>query len=301
MLALVSDHAAGGVALRNVAAPVPGADEVLVKVHAVSLNRGELRAVRAGADGLRPGWDFSGVIRDDPSGSLPEGARVVGIRSGQSWAEFVAVRRDWVTPLPAEVSFAQAAAIPVAGLTALRTLRHAPLLGRRVLLTGASGGVGRFLVQLARFGGADVTALVSEPARGHSLPDLGAHRVWASSDEGQETFDLIVDSVGGEVLGLLLRRLDPDGTLVVFGNSSNQSTTFNARDLYLDAGVRLHGFELFHEPSPFGRDLAFLVKQVASGQLRVDVAAELPWTRMSEALTLLEARGLDGKVVLHLD
>ncbi len=111
-------------------------------VRAFSINRGEMRMLGTATDGWRPGWDFAGILRSDVENGLRAGARVVGIRRGGSWAERVAVHEGWIAELPDGVSFAQGAALPTAGLAALRMLRMGPsILGRRVLVTGASGGV----------------------------------------------------------------------------------------------------------------------------------------------------------------
>ena len=156
MRALAADGAAPGrIALHDVPEPNVAPGEVLVDVRAVSLNRGEMRMLGTAAEGWRPGWDFAGVLHSDVPGGRRAGARVLGISAGGSWAQRVAVPAGWVAALPDTVTFAQAAALPTAGLTALRTLRLGPaILGRRVLVTGASGGVGRFAVQIARLGGA---------------------------------------------------------------------------------------------------------------------------------------------------
>jgi NADPH:quinone reductase-like Zn-dependent oxidoreductase len=302
MRALVADSSAPGrIAFRDVPEPVPVRGEVLVGVRAVSLNRGELRAVQTEADGWRPGWDFAGVVRDGAEHGPRAGARVVGAREGETWAERVAVPAGSVAELPEAVSFAQAAALPTAGLTALRTLRLGPaILGRRVLVTGASGGVGRFAIQLAHMGGAEVTALVSSLDRAAGLRGLGADEIVAGVEQLRGRFDLVLESVGGDTLGRLLTMLDPQGTLVTFGNSSDETTTFNTRDLYLDAHIRLQGFELFYGGDPFGRDLAYLVRLVAEGRLDPQLAGELPWEEMPKALELLRNREAAGKLVLTL-
>lgn len=303
MKALVVDGTAPGrIAVSEVPDPSPGRGEALVDVRAISLNRGELRALRTVGDGTRPGWDFSGVLRSDiGAAGLTSGARVVGILPGGAWAEQVAVPQAWLAELPDDVSFAQAAALPTAGLTALRTLRVGPaILGRRVLVTGASGGVGRFAVQLARLGGAEVTALVGSEARAAGMRELGAHHVVVDLAQLRGRFDLILESVGGDTLARLLTSLDPQGTLVMFGNSSEATTTFNVRDLYLDARIRLQGFELFYGGDPFGRDLGYLARLVAEGNLDPQLAGELPWQDMPTALKRLGDRGVAGKHVLTL-
>ena len=238
----------------------------------------------------------------DVDDDLHAGARVVGIRQGETWAERVAVPRAWIAGLPDGVSFAQAAALPTAGLAALRMLRLGPaILGRRVLVTGATGGVGRFAIQLAHQGGADVTALVSSgSARAEGLRQLGADDLVSDIDHLQGRFDLILESVGGDTLGRLVTMVDPQGTLVMFGNSSNKATTFNVRDVYNGALVRLQGFELFFGGNPFGRDLGYLASLVAEGRLDPQLAGELPWEALPEAMERLRNRDVAGKLALTL-
>jgi NADPH:quinone reductase len=303
MRALVVDRSIPSrIVLRDVPEPAPARGEALVEVRAISLNRGEWRSLANVSDGFRPGWDFAGVLRSESGDSSRAGVRVVGILPGQAWAELVAVPQTWLAELPDKVSFAHAAALPTAGLTALRTLRLGPaILGRRVLVTGASGGVGRFAVQLAHMGGAEVTALVSSPARTAGLHELGAHDVVADVSQLRGRFDLILESVGGDTLARLVTMIDPHGTLVMFGNSSNQLTTFDVRDLYMDALIRLQGFELFCGVEPFGRDLGYLAHLVADGRLDPQIAAELSWEEMPKALELLGDGGVAGKIVLTLD
>jgi NADPH:quinone reductase-like Zn-dependent oxidoreductase len=199
MRALVTDSSVPGrIAIREVPEPAPVRDEVIVEVRAFSLNRGEVRMLGTAPDGWRPGWDFAGVLRSDVEGGPQAGTRVVGIRQGETWAERVAVPVDWIGELSDDVTFAQAAAIGTAGVTALRILRLGPaILGRRVLVTGASGGVGRFAIQLARLGGAEVTALVSrDSTRAAGLAELGAHDVVADPADLRGRFDLVLESVG---------------------------------------------------------------------------------------------------------
>ena len=169
--ALVADRSAPGhVALREAPAPTPAASEAVVAVEAVSLNRGEVRALQHAADGWRPGWDLAGVVvaaAADGSGP-PAGTRVVGLAVSGAWAERVAVPTDVLARLPEAVDAGAAATLPVAGLTALRAVELDTVENHTVLVTGASGGVGRFAIQLAAQLGADVTALVSSPERGRA-------------------------------------------------------------------------------------------------------------------------------------
>ena len=179
------------VELRELSEPRPQRNEAVVTVHAFSLNRGELRSIRNNGEGWVPGQDVAGVVlkqAEDGSGP-PVGSRVVALTDEFAWAQRVAVPGHRMTVLPDNVSFAQAATLPVAGLTALRTLRHgAPLLGKHVLITGAAGGVGTIAVQLAARSGARVTAVVGRQERASGLKELGACEVIEGIDEGAGSF-----------------------------------------------------------------------------------------------------------------
>jgi NADPH:quinone reductase len=179
MLGYCTDpSAAGGLALGDLPEPQPGPHDLVVEVAAYAVNRGELSLLSQRSDGWTPGQDVAGVVAAaaaDGSGP-PVGTRVVGLADQGGWSERVAVPTHRVAPLPEAVAFPQAAALPVAGLTALRALRTgAPLLGRRVLVTGASGGVGSFAVQLALAAGAQVTAHTAAP------PGPGSCARWVPS------------------------------------------------------------------------------------------------------------------------
>src|SRR5580658_7963657 len=166
--AVVVDPAVPGrLAIKPVELRDPDRDEIAVRVTAISLNRGETRrAVQQAQPGWRPGWDFVGVVEGeaaDGSGP-PKGTRVVGILPSGAWAERVNCRSHAVAALPDAVSDAQASTLPVAGLTALHALRQGGLLlGRKVLVDGASGGVGHLACQLAHAAGALVWGHVRRP------------------------------------------------------------------------------------------------------------------------------------------
>src|SRR5437667_3842647 len=166
--AVVVDAAVPGrLAIKPVELRDPDRDEVGVKVTAISLNRGETRRALQVADaGWRPGWDFAGVVETaaaDGSGPGPS-TRVVGILPSGAWAERVNCRSHAVAALPEAVSDAQAATLPVAGLTALHALRQGGLLlGRKVLVDGATGGVGHLACQLALAAGALVWGQARRP------------------------------------------------------------------------------------------------------------------------------------------
>jgi NADPH:quinone reductase-like Zn-dependent oxidoreductase len=153
MRAVVIDETAPGrLTIGRVPRPTPKPSEALVQVAAISLNRGEVRTALAAATGWRPGWDYAGtVVQPAADGAGPAaGTRVVGAAPIGAWCEYIAAAPPSLASLPDAVSFEAAATLPVAGGTALHALRHGPQKsGRRVLITGASGGVGVYAIQLA--------------------------------------------------------------------------------------------------------------------------------------------------------
>lgn len=233
---------------------------------------------------------------------LRQGERVVGLADGGSWAERVAVPSHRIAPLPDSVSLADAAALPVAGLTALRALRTGgSLVGRRALITGASGGVGSFAVQLAVAAGAHVTALVSGEHRLELVRELGAHRATTRLDDGPP-FDLVLDGVGGPVLAGAIHHLAPEGTVAAYGMAGGgQCTPLSFADFGSAPFGRLVGvFVYAHDDESMARDLAALAGLVADGRLRV-AAHPRPWDQTVEAVEELRGRVSSGKQVLTLE
>ena len=177
---LVEPGAPGSLTLAEAAEPQPYPNQALVDVKAISLNLGEVRRAGRSTAGTHLGWDLAGVVaKAAADGSGPAaGSRVVGIKMAGAWAERAVVDGNMLAPLPDDLSFAKAATLPVAGLTALYSLEHAgQLLARRVLVTGASGGVGLFGIQLAKLSGAEVTALIRRPAHDDLAREAGADHV----------------------------------------------------------------------------------------------------------------------------
>jgi NADPH2:quinone reductase len=307
-LAVVVDpEAPGRLVIRQVPDPTPDRGDAVVRVRAISLNRGEVRRAGMAAAGWRPGWDLAGdVERVAADGSGPRaGARVVGLLPEAAWAQRVAIPTHALAALPDKVTFSQAATFPVAGLTALYALAKGGLLvDRRVLVTGATGGVGDFAVQLARLGGAHVTAVARRADQAAALHQLGAHEVTVGDEiPPAPKYDLILDSVGGRTLGTALAALARGGTCVTFGVSAAAEVTFDARTFFVGGRATLYGFYLFQElglePASIG--LRRLADLVSAGQLTPHISVERPWKEIGQVAQDLMDRRFPGKAVLAVD
>ncbi len=265
------------VELCEVLEPVPSADEILVRVRAFSLNRGEVVDLAGGADGEAVGWDFAGVTA--------AGERVVGVVRRGAWAELVAAPASQLAEIPDGVSDADAATLPTAGLTALRSLELGGLLvGKRVLVTGATGGVGRYAVQLAALAGASVTA-----AR--------------DADGIVDDFDLIVDAVGGATFAAAIEHVAPGGLVVNLATgTADEVVSFRATRFDRAPGARIYTLNLFHElPRMNGPEsLARLVHLLAQRRLTATVELEAPWQELGRAIDAVLTRKISGKAVLHV-
>jgi NADPH2:quinone reductase len=298
-------------AIRPVELRDPERGEAVIRVSAISLNRGETRrALQQAEPGWRPGWDFAGVVETAAAdGSGPKaGTRVVGILPSGAWAERVNCRTDALAALPDAVDDAAAATLPVAGLTAWHALRQGGLLlGRRVLVDGASGGVGHLACQLAAAAGAQVWGQVRREEHRAAVAEWCDGRVVVSPDlaaaKPYGPFWLILDSLGGAALGTALGMLQPGGTCVTFGVSEADRISFSGRDFFMTGAARLYGLTLFHELSSVeraGLGLARLAELVAAKKLRPQIAIEAPWSEIGALARRLIERSFMGKAVLRV-
>jgi NADPH:quinone reductase-like Zn-dependent oxidoreductase len=304
MRALVATATPPYVEISDVPAPTPLPHEALVEVKAISLNRGEVRRLESTPPGTVVGWDLAGIVqRAAADGSGPQqGARVVGLKNPGAWAELAAVRTDWLAELPDPTEFEQAATLPVAGLTALRALELGGfVLGKRVLVTGASGGVGRFAVQLAKRAGAHVTAVAR---RTEQLAALGADETHTELATEGPDFDVVIDAVGGPVLGTALRRVAPTGTVVNFAATVPDPVSFPTRELFARApGARLYGLYIFAElehTRSASADLRRLADLIAEGLVDPQIDLDASWEQAGTAIEALLERRVNGKAVLRI-
>lgn len=254
----MSSGSLGGVAFGEAPRPNARPEDALIRVKAISINRGELgMAQNSESDGRTIGWDFAGVIEEPASdgSSHGRGTRVVGWRPQMdAWAEYVISPSSYFTPIPDSVSDTVAATLPVAGLTALAAIdKGTRLIGNRVLVTGVTGGVGGFALQLAKLAGARTVAQVRKPDQVDAAQALGADDVVVSSDGSGMghvgEFRLIVDGVGGPMLGSLLPLVAKGGMLVSYGVTGGAESTLRIYpDLFGAGGQRsIYGLTLYAE------------------------------------------------------
>jgi NADPH:quinone reductase-like Zn-dependent oxidoreductase len=303
---VVDPNAPAHLTIGSVDDPPPRADEALIRVSAISLNRGEVRGAQAAKPGARPGWDIAGVVEKEAAdGSGPKaGQRVVGMLRTGAWAELINIPTPNLAVLPDSVSFQQASTLPVAGLTALYALdRAAGLTGRNVLITGASGGVGNIGIQIAVRGGARVTALVRQERHAQSARDAGAHNVVA--DETGEAarqfgpYNHVLEAVGGAVLANVLSMVAPVGHVVIYGVSAGGPITVDST-LFLRSRMVVSGLAVFTElqKESAGVGLGRLAGMCAAGTLKPHIAIEAPWTEIGNVAQQLLDRSYPGKAVL---
>lgn len=281
--------------------------DVLVRVHAAGLNPID-QAVRAGRIPLlgtgpfTPGWDVSGVVEAAETGStvFKPGDEVFGMplfpRAANAYAQYVSAPQGQLWRKPANLSHAQAAALPLAGLTALQAFKDIAGLqpGQRVLVHAGGGGVGHLAVQIARAMGAHVIATASAAKRDFVLQQ-GAHEVidYTSVDFAQHAteMDVVLDLVGGDYTERSLLALKPGGIVV----SARGMVLAHMPEKAAAAGRRYSSIAV----QPDGAGLRQLAQWAEQGLLTPHVSAEIPLAEGAYAHALLEGGSLKGKIVLN--
>ena len=306
--------------IAEVARPTVGDNHVLVRVRAASIDRGTWHVmaglpypIRVAGFGLRrpkglnPGKSVAGVVEAvgaDVDGFTP-GDEVFGVCEGGSFAEYASARADKLAPKPANLSFDQAAAVPISGLTALQAVRDKAKVtaGQQVLVIGASGGVGTFAVQIAKAFGAEVTGVCST-AKVDLVRSLGADRVidYTQQDiaDGGARYDTILDIGGNRRLSDLRRALTGRGTLVIVGGETDGrwlgGVDRQIRAILLSALVRqkLGTFVA----SENARDLTALRALIEDGKVTPAVDRTYPLSETAAAVRYVQDGHARGKVVI---
>lgn len=320
MLALT--RSGSSVVLREVPDPVPLSHEAIVRVNTFAITHRDLLDLTGAwptagfgeenvPEAAVPGRDFAGMLVEYPAAINPTatmravlGARVVGTVSRGAWAELVAVPYTRLAGLPDNVGDVFGSTLPTPGLAALRALELGGfLLGKEVLVTGARGAVGRLACQLANLGGAHVRAFVraGERAR-HPLAAVpGAEIV---SDHLGSRPDLIIDTVGGEVLGEAIESLEPGSLLVsVATPTRDEQVSFRTWRRDRSAGARIVFLDDLDEVTAHDTlhaELVRLVRLVSETKLDVGVAIERPWQEAAEVLDAVRERRVRGRAVLRV-
>ena len=307
--------------LATVPQPEIADNEVLVQVRAAGLDRGTWHMMagqpyllRVIGFGLRapknrvPGLDVAGTVSAVGSAvtRFSTGDEVFGISRG-AFAEYAAVREDKLSRKPVNLSFVQAAAVPISAGTALQALKDAGNVqaGQRVLVTGASGGVGSYAVQLAKAFGAEVTGVCSTAKRDF-VRSLGADHVidYTHQDfaDGTNTYDLIVDIAGNSTLSKLRSALTPTGTLVIVGGEDGDRLTGgfgrSLRAPLLSPFVRQRLTMLASKERASDQEL--LTTLIEAGHLTSTVDRTYPLDRVQQAMRHLEAGNVRGKLAISV-
>lgn len=321
MKAIVQDRygSADVLELRDIEDPVAGSEDVLIRVHAAGcgpdvwhLMTGMPYMARLAVGFRTPkvavrGWDVAGTVEALGAGvtGLRPGDEVIGVAEG-SFAELVVTRPSKLGPKPSNLTFEQAAAVPISGTTALRAVRDVGKVqpGQSVLVIGAGGGVGSLAVQIANAFGAVVTGVCST-SKMEFVRAIGAHDVIDYTHEdfadGARHWDVIIDNAGRRPLSRLRRALTPKGTLVIVGGDGGGRWTggffrgvLRAPVVSLFVGQTLRGLssKVKHE------DLVTLGELIEAGKVTPLVDRTFPLSEAPEAIRYLESGHARGKIVV---
>jgi NADPH:quinone reductase-like Zn-dependent oxidoreductase len=300
--------------------PTIAENEVLVRVHAAGLDRGTWHVTRGLPYALRlafgirapknpvPGMDLAGTVVavGEAVTRFAVGDHVFGVGKG-SFAEYATARESQLALKPANISFEQASVVPVSACTALQALRSAGQIapGQKVMILGASGGVGSYAVQLAKAAGADVTGVCSK-AKMDLVRSLGADHVldYATQDfaDGNEYYDLILDIAGNPTLARLRQALTPTGTAVITGGEEGGSWTGSIdrqfRALALSSFISQR-FTMVMATQGFA-DLEYLAGLIDAGTLTPTIDRSYPLEQVPDAMRYFDAGKVRGKIAITI-
>ena len=281
--------------LQETEAPEPGDGEVLIEVHAASVNPIDWKYRRGLAPKQLPavlGSDVSGTVARSRAQGFAEGDDVFGLAASGAYAELARAQANMIAPKPAGLSHEQAAALPVAGLTAWQALfdRGGLQRGQSALIAGGAGGVGHLAVQFAKRAGAQVIATGSSRNRDFVL-GLGADRFLDYTQEEPAALagsvDLAFDTVGGETTGGLLPAVREGGALVTIAAAPPEQSAG-------ERGVRAELLIM----SPSSEQLQEVARLVAAGEVHVEIAQRFPLAELVRAHELSESGHVRGKIVI---
>lgn len=306
--------------LKEVEKPVPKDNEVLVKVMAASANPADWHMIRGEPVFARlvfgltkpkniiPGIDISGQIEAVGKNvkEFHPGDEVVGDCGwGGAFSEYVCVNENRLVPKPANISFEDASTVSVAGITALQSLRDKGQIksGQKVLIVGASGGVGTFAVQIAKYFGAEVTGVCSTRNLEFVL-SIGADKVIDYTKEDftntSQKYDLIIDNVANRSVVNLKRALNPNGVCVIVGFTS---VSLMFQYMFLGPLVSMIGNKKIvglGTAKPNKKDLDFLRELLETGKIKPVIDKRYPLNEVPEAIRYLEKGHTSGKVVINI-
>jgi NADPH2:quinone reductase len=303
-------HSIGGtLQLDELPDPVPGPGEKLVDIAYASVNpldvwiaQGSVGAAAANLPWI-PGTEASGHVDGKPV--LVRGGGLGVVRPG-TYCDKIAVPDDWLLPVSEELDLAQVAAMPVAGITAWLSLHGRAQIGAldRVLILGASGGVGAVAIQLAKAVGATVWGQTGSASKVDGIKANGADEVVVTGAEGLEeavaSFEptVILDSLGGPYTDAAIASIANKGRLVVYGTSNDQQVSINLRRLYRK-GVSLLGYSGLTDTAEDQRSaMDVLVGMMTAGSLKIPVGDVLPLADAAEAHARILERRVEGKLLL---
>jgi len=299
------------VEIQNMPRPAPGPNEVLIKVHAASINPVDWK-IRNGMLKIFTGSRFPMVLGRECAGEIVEtggevtkykqGDRVIGVPSIKrmgAFAEYAIAQQKATFPKPKNLGFEEAASIPIAGLTALQALRNrghiAP--GRKVLINGASGGVGHFAVQIAKIFGAEVTAVCSSANAGF-VKSLGADHVIDYSQEdftgGGARYDIIFDAVAKRSFGECKRVLSSKGVYI-----STLPSLAVIVNQYITGFLTSKKARLINV-SPDSADMEWMKTRIEAGRINIVIDKIYSFDQAKEALAYSETGKAKGKIALKM-